>query len=306
MPEIHFTDSHETVGKQDDIEKILRLAEDLQNKVERAGPRILAARGIAILGVLGVIVTPIPRINLPGLLVVDRSNVSPLAYLMINLIIAGTAVFLFEHLFITRLRSQFKRDSRALSQAVTLLQELESTFTREQRWTTLEKAFFKIRMARFDVVPTKIDSVTVTLTESELEGRFALIDALAEDAQGQWIIAMHETGKEAPRYGQHMYEYHNGSAGQGMFEGFGSNKLEGTGLVQSSGAGRYLKLTPQGHQFAQWLLRKGRKADFFWSPIGGWGTPKPGGGVEKWLQAKKEAEKAGPETGIKVNPSPTS
>jgi hypothetical protein len=49
-------------------------------------------------------------------------------------------------------------------------------------------------------------------------------------------------------------------------DAFGRSKMEGTGVVQPVGGGRFLELTKQGHQFAEWLIRKGRKCDFFWTP----------------------------------------
>jgi hypothetical protein len=126
---------------------------------------------------------------------------------------------------------------------------------------------------------------------SDIDARFSLIDAMADDVQCQLIIFMHETGKEVPRWIQYVYEYAEGGAGSGTLDSSGRSKLEGTGLVKALGGGRYLGLTPEGHQFAEWLLRKGRKCHFFWSPLGGWGTPKPGGSAEKWLyDATKKAE----------------
>jgi len=136
---------------------------------------------------------------------------------------------------------------------------------------------------------------SVEANPDDSEARFSLVDAMADDVQCQWIIFMHESGKDAPRWSSHVYEYAEGGAGSGTF-GFGHDKLEGTGMVQSVGGGRYLGLTEQGHQFAEWLIRKGRKCDFFWSPIGGWGKPKPGGSAEKWLndQLQRKEQSAVP------------
>lgn len=128
---------------------------------------------------------------------------------------------------------------------------------------------------------------SIEANPDDSDARFSLIDAMADAAQCQWIIFMHETGKDIPRNADHIYEYKEGSAGTGMFEGYGRSKLTGTGLVVQAGGGRYLSLTEQGHEFAKWLLRKGRKCDFFWSPLGEWGVPTPGGAAEKWMKEKK-------------------
>ena len=118
---------------------------------------------------------------------------------------------------------------------------------------------------------------------SDLEARFSLIDTMADEADCQWAIWMHETGKDAPRATPHVYSYGSGRSGSGYI-GFGArNSLEGTGMFRQAGGG-HVALTEEGHQFAQWLLSKGRKCDLFWTPLGGWGTVIPGSNEEKWVQ----------------------
>ncbi|MEQ1862786.1 MAG: hypothetical protein ABMA13_22930 [Chthoniobacteraceae bacterium] len=132
-------------------------------------------------------------------------------------------------------------------------------------------------MAAFPSAPAIAGQVelvrSVEKNPNDLEARFSLIDLMADDAQIQWIIFMHETGKEISGWTAHVYEYASGGAGSGTFS-FGRNKLEGTGLVRQSG-GRHIALTDEGHRFAEWLVAKGRKASFFWCEYGTWGTPSP-------------------------------
>ncbi len=128
---------------------------------------------------------------------------------------------------------------------------------------------------------------SVATNPDDLEARFSLIDSMADDAWCQCIILMHETGKDVPRGTQYVYEHYDARAGSGSLASFGSESFEGTGVVRSAGGGRLISLTDEGKLFAKWLIRKGRKADYFWSPVGSWGTPKPGGFAEKSLKDEK-------------------
>ena len=120
--------------------------------------------------------------------------------------------------------------------------------------------------------------------------KFTLIDSLADEVECQLVILMHELKKDVPRYSPYAYENAGGS-GQGTFSPFGrGNRLEGSGLVSVGGNGNYWALTDEGHRFAEWLLSKGRKHSFFWTPYGGWGSPKPGSIAEKLLAEKKAEE----------------
>ena len=136
--------------------------------------------------------------------------------------------------------------------------------------------------------PTVIQQVELARSveddPDDLEAKFALIDTMADEAQFQWAIFMHESGKDAPRFSPHVYSYNGGSTGSGYFGMGGKNTLEGTGLIRKGGGGSHVALTEEGHKFAEWLLRKGRKCDFFWTPIGGWGDAPPGSNLEKWVQ----------------------
>lgn len=125
---------------------------------------------------------------------------------------------------------------------------------------------------------------SVSANPGDKESKFKLIDSMADEAQCQWVIFMHESGKDIPRYSRHVYELGSGGGGTGQFDSFGRNSLEGTGLIEFTGGGGYVSLTEEGHLFAQWLLDKGRKGTFFWSPVGGWGKPSEKGISEKWLK----------------------
>jgi hypothetical protein len=136
--------------------------------------------------------------------------------------------------------------------------------------------------------PLVVDQVklakTVEDNPDDLEARFSLIDTMADDVECQALIMMYETGRDLPSGSRYVYRHTNGTGGSGSLGGWsGKNRLEGTGLVVAGGGGRVMKITNEGRQFAQWLINRGRKCDFFWTQVGGWGTAPPGSAEEKWL-----------------------
>ncbi|MGH7774968.1 MAG: hypothetical protein ACREQA_22300 [Candidatus Binatia bacterium] len=127
------------------------------------------------------------------------------------------------------------------------------------------------------------------------EALFALVDSFIEHNFRQHLILMHEF-KQAIPYSDsrgHKYAYEMGTiaSGEGVFgvDEF-VEQLEATGFIELSPKGPVVKLTDLGHGFAEWLGRHNRKATYFVSPFGQWGTPKPGGFFEQ--RQKKASQKA--------------
>jgi hypothetical protein len=128
---------------------------------------------------------------------------------------------------------------------------------------------------------------SVEQNPADLDSKFSLIDLMADEPQTQLVIFMHEKQKEAPRHLQYIYEFSAGTAGAGAYDFLGRNKLEGAGLVKQVASGNSYALTDDGKRFAEWLIKKGRKCSFFWTPLGSWGSPKQGGSGEKWLRERQ-------------------
>jgi hypothetical protein len=117
------------------------------------------------------------------------------------------------------------------------------------------------------------------------EARFSLIDTMADDAEVQAVVFMYESAKDLPTSSFYIYVHQSGAMGSGMVGALGrSDRLEGAGVVRRRGGGRFWSLTEDGKRFAEWLLKRGRKCDFFWTEVGGWGTPERGSREEKWIQ----------------------
>lgn len=106
--------------------------------------------------------------------------------------------------------------------------------------------------------------------------QFRLIDSLTDESVRQFLILMHEQNTELPigRYEHIKYEAGTKSGrwwGGDLSAESLSKKLVGTGLIELADKGWGIKLTPMGHEFAQWLTETGQRADFMSSSVGGWG-----------------------------------
>lgn len=126
-------------------------------------------------------------------------------------------------------------------------------------------------------------TVNVTIDQST---QFQIIHDLLDQAPQQFMILMHETGasmrfdsspfSEGLKYG---YENDDRSAGYG---GLSVSKLcqqlPDAGLLSLDLRGN-LTLTDRGHEFADWLVKRGYKSSYFESPIGGWGVKPEGFGA---------------------------
>lgn len=128
--------------------------------------------------------------------------------------------------------------------------------------------------------------------KASTETTYSLIDAMADDVECQAVILMYETERDLPRYIRYVYGNENGRGGSGSLGGLtGRDRLLSSGIVRPAGGGSYLTLTDLGKGFAEWLIRKGRKCDYFWTPMGEWGSPKEGSHHATWVQEAKEGEK---------------
>jgi hypothetical protein len=140
------------------------------------------------------------------------------------------------------------------------------------------------------MVATQVE-LAKSIEENPLDedARFSLIDAMADSAEVQCVIFMYESGMELPVHGFYWYGDKGGAGGSGSLGGMGrGDRLLGTGVVRRGGSGRFMALTDEGKRFGEWLVRKGRKCDYFWTESGGWGTPEPGSHEEKWLRETQE------------------
>ena len=126
-----------------DIDKLLALAEELQEKVDEANRRMWM-RIFTLLMVAGLIVAACSI----ALFFLQHSS-----QLVIMIGVAYAVVLsASEYFFIQRFREKMHRDTRALYAIVDMLREIEGSIAKESNLSTLERAEFRIRLSRFCAV----------------------------------------------------------------------------------------------------------------------------------------------------------
>jgi len=121
-------------------------------------------------------------------------------------------------------------------------------------------------------------------TRAELTGvidqatHFLILADLLGDPANQFLIQMLEQNCSIPRgrgfmLSQELFEYSAGDTGAG-WGGFDINKLcsqlpDADLICQDLRSN--ISLTERGKDYASWLIKNGRKSDYFWSKRGQWG-----------------------------------
>jgi hypothetical protein len=90
----------------------------------------------------------------------------------------------------------------------------------------------------------------------------------------QAAIFMLETGNDISPGTPFAIGYESGGGSSGGLGGSYREKLVNAGVFRLGG-NRVWRLTDEGRRFAEWLVKKGRRCDYFWTPLGGWGEPDP-------------------------------
>jgi hypothetical protein len=113
----------------------------------------------------------------------------------------------------------------------------------------------------------------------ELGESFLIVADLLGNPANQFMIQMFETGAKFIRKERQLipvsegYEWANAAGGGGL-GGFDFDKLckqiPDADIFQQSLKGE-LTLTERGKEYAAWLIKNGRKADYFRSRLGSWG-----------------------------------
>jgi len=107
--------------------------------------------------------------------------------------------------------------------------------------------------------------------------QFQIIHDLMDNADEQFMILMHDTGTSlridgpySPGY-KYTYRCHDRTAGQGHFSASKlCDQLPDAGLLDLD-LRRNMMLTKRGHEYAAWLVKRGYKAEWFETALGGWG-----------------------------------
>jgi formate hydrogenlyase subunit 3/multisubunit Na+/H+ antiporter MnhD subunit len=139
-------------SKRKDLEGLLKLAEELQEKYEYASRRISWGR----LGQVGSTVL----VFFASTWFVYKSSLTQgslngnflfiVSIIVFSIAIVGN-ILLYEFSIIQPAKRRIKRDVRALAEVVELLRETESVITKAEDWSALERAEFRIRLSRFGI-----------------------------------------------------------------------------------------------------------------------------------------------------------
>jgi hypothetical protein len=144
-------DWDEEIGTLEDIEKLLTLAEELQDKCDQADMSVKRSR------MWQIIFTVISSIGVVILLLWGSSQSKHFTFWMGIALLTFVIIYIniggFEN-FIQHSKSHKSRDQRALYQIVELLREIEGALARKGNWSTLDRAQFRIRLSRFDIGPS--------------------------------------------------------------------------------------------------------------------------------------------------------
>jgi hypothetical protein len=136
----------------DDLEKLLSLAEQLQDKYEIFSRRIEMYRfcqwgiGITLVAILGwvMISTPFNSQTIGQ----DRIWTSVGGIFGVTIVyIAGIEYW------IRRLRRRSYPDRRALQSLLELIRETEGSIAQSRGWSALDRAQFQIRLSRLEIAP---------------------------------------------------------------------------------------------------------------------------------------------------------
>ncbi len=142
------------LSSEEDLESLLKLAEELKEKIEKPENRIRMLRLLQI----SYLFFPLIVIIFYGFITSDFS----LTPYSINI---RTIPFIFSILFILlcefyirTYRNRVLPDKLALKEVLQLLREVHSTIAEREDWSILKRAEFRIRLSRFDLSEKK-DSV---------------------------------------------------------------------------------------------------------------------------------------------------
>ena len=129
-----------------DLEKLLKLAEELKQKCDRTKNKIKIFNIIKIIGfaLLGIW-------TFSGFLYVfnDFSVIYQYSRLDFGLFISGLLLLLYQIILTNDLRKEYFADKLALVEVLQLLRETSDIIAKQEFWSVLSRAEFRIRLSRF-------------------------------------------------------------------------------------------------------------------------------------------------------------
>ena len=140
------------LSNEEDLNSLLRLAEDLKEKIEKPKTSTLRLRFTQIISVLFLSYISISLL---------KPNVFPFpdSFILKNIVLITYIIILAISQFMIHLiRNRLLPDKLALKEVLQLLREVHGTIAEREDWSILKRAEFRIRLSRFDLSEKK-DSV---------------------------------------------------------------------------------------------------------------------------------------------------
>lgn len=145
-----YTDDVSLASQQklvSELDELLSLAESLQEKVDVWNRRIFQSTAmLSVFFTMGGIFI--------SWLMIEQSQFVSQQNMKVAVMILGVLVIFCVLLFMVSIQlslSRRQRDERALEEVVSLLREIEYAYGKEGKWSTIDRAKFRIRLSRFTV-----------------------------------------------------------------------------------------------------------------------------------------------------------
>lgn len=139
------------LSSEEDLQSLLKLAEDLKDKIEKPESKIRTTRLFQIWYVSFLTLFVILRIF-------DSHNFTFTSYSSIFSTLVALLSFawiLISEYSIRKIRHQVLPDKLALKEVLQLLREVHGTIAEREDWSILKRAEFRIRLSRFDLSEKK-------------------------------------------------------------------------------------------------------------------------------------------------------
>ncbi len=146
------------LSSEEDLESILKLAEDLKEKVIKMNKAVLLSKYYKLVCLLAFVLSII-------FIFLERSSSSDSAFeafsntsFKLSIVFAFLICFIIAEVFSQTKKKELSTEKLALKEVLQLLREVHGTIAEREDWSILKRAEFRIRLSRFDLSEKK-DSV---------------------------------------------------------------------------------------------------------------------------------------------------
>lgn len=144
------------LSSEEDLESLLKLAEELKEKIERAKKNIviILLRIIQGISLLGFIYSVVMTYLILKSFTIPESD----KFGLIGIIIFSVITPFAAQILIKKEKEKTVPDKLALKEVLQLLREVHGTIAEREDWSILKRAEFRIRLSRFNLNEEKLKS----------------------------------------------------------------------------------------------------------------------------------------------------